>query len=48
MIQQYAPAHTVLIFAYITVSVWDGGTSLWDGGSTVWDDTLARQENTLP
>jgi uncharacterized protein YmfQ (DUF2313 family) len=48
MIQQYAPAHTTLIFAYITVSVWDGGTSLWDGGSTVWDDTLARQENTLP
>jgi uncharacterized protein YmfQ (DUF2313 family) len=50
MIQQYAPAHTVLIFAYITVSIWDGGASLWDGGSTAWDDTISRRhlENAPP
>lgn len=36
-ISEYAPAHTVPIFRYPTVSVWDGGASIWDDGESIWD-----------
>jgi uncharacterized protein YmfQ (DUF2313 family) len=36
------PAHTEIIFSYITGSLWDfdtadGSTSAWDSGASVWD-----------
>ena len=37
LIREYAPAHTTVIFAYVTESVWDQGASIWDGGASRWD-----------
>lgn len=38
MLERYAPANTVLIFAYsITSSIWDVGASIWDAGDSIWD-----------
>lgn len=37
LIRESAPAHTIVIFAYVTESVWDLGTSTWDDGASIWD-----------
>jgi uncharacterized protein YmfQ (DUF2313 family) len=46
LLQRYAPANTVLIFAYrIDSSIWDNGTSPWDSGDSIWDQNAIWDPN---
>jgi uncharacterized protein YmfQ (DUF2313 family) len=39
LMQRYAPANTILIFAYrIDSAIWDSGASIWDAGDSIWDE----------
>lgn len=40
VLREACPAHTVLIFRYVTTAVWDHGASIWDDGASIWDQTI--------